>query len=45
VRKLIADKTSAAVSQLIEQRFGLRLAIRTMGLYLARRAYRRRPRR
>ena len=48
VRKLIADKTPdqlkmpyalwtrAAVAQLIEQRFGIRLAIRTMGLYLAR---------
>ena len=48
VRKLIADKTPdqlkmsyalwtrAAVSQLIEQRFGIRLPVRTMGLYLAR---------
>jgi transposase len=48
VRKLITDKTPdqlkmpyalwtrAAVAQLIEQRFGIRLPIRTMGLYLAR---------
>ena len=48
IRKLIADKTPdqlkmpyalwtrAAVSQLIEQRFGIRLPVRTMGLYLAR---------
>ena len=48
VRKLIADKTPdqlkmpyalwtrAAVADLIEQRFGIRLAVRTMGLYLAR---------
>ena len=48
VRKLISDKTPdqlkmpyalwtrAAVSQLIEQRFGIRLPVRTMGLYLAR---------
>lgn len=48
VRKLIADKTPdqlkmpyalwtrAAVAQLIEQRFGVRLPVRTMGLYLAR---------
>ncbi|AAW77067.1 putative transposase [Xanthomonas oryzae pv. oryzae KACC 10331] len=48
VRKLITDKTPdqlkmpyalwtrAAVSQLIEQRFGIRLPVRTMGLYLAR---------
>ena len=48
VRKLIADKTPdqlkmpyalwtrAAVAQLIEQRFGLRLQVRTMGKYLAR---------
>jgi len=48
VRKLIADKTPdqlkmpyalwtrAAVSQLIEQRFGIALPVRTMGLYLAR---------
>ena len=48
VRKLIADRTPdqlkmpyalwtrAAVSQLIEQRFGIRLAVRTMGLYLSR---------
>ena len=26
----------AAVGQLIEQRFGIRLPVRTMGLYLAR---------
>lgn len=48
VRKLIADKTPdqlkmpdalwtrAAVANLIEQRFGLRLQVRTMGKYLAR---------
>lgn len=48
VRKLIADNTPdqlkmpyalwtrTAVSQLIEQRLGLRLAVRTIGLYLAR---------
>ena len=48
VRKLITDKTPdqlkmpyalwtrAAVSQLIEQRFSIRLPVRTMGLYLAR---------
>ena len=48
VRKLIADKTPdqlkmpyalwtrAAVAELIEQRFGLRLQVRTMGKYLAR---------
>ena len=48
VRKLITDKTPdqlkmpyalwtrPAVAQLIEQRFGIRLAVRTMGLYLAR---------
>ncbi|MGC3525902.1 IS630 family transposase [Pseudomonas aeruginosa] len=48
VRQVIADKTPdqlkmpyalwtrAAVAQLIEQRFGIRLAVRTMGLYLAR---------
>lgn len=48
VRKLITDKTPdqlkmpfalwtrAAVAQLIEQRFGIRLPVRTMGLYLAR---------
>ena len=48
VRKLITDKTPdqlkmpyalwtrGAVAQLIEQRFGIRLAVRTMGLYLAR---------
>ncbi len=48
VRKLIADKTPdqlkmpyalwtrTAVAQLIEQRFGIRLPVRTMGLYLAR---------
>jgi len=48
IRKLIADKTPdqlkmayalwtrAAVAQLIEQRFGIRLPVRTMGLYLAR---------
>lgn len=48
VRKLITDKTPdqlkmpyalwtrAAVAQLIEQRFGVRLPVRTMGLYLAR---------
>jgi transposase len=48
VRKLITDKTPdqlkmpyalwtrAAVSQLIEQRFGIALPVRTMGLYLAR---------
>ena len=48
VRKLITDKTPdqlklpfalwtrAAVSQLIEQRFGIRLPVRTMGLYLGR---------
>ncbi len=48
VRKLIADKTPdqlkmpyalwtrAAVADLIERRFGLRLAVRTMGQYLAR---------
>ena len=47
-RKLIADKTPdqlkmpyalwtrVAVAQLIERRFGIRLAVRTMGLYLAR---------
>jgi len=48
IRKLIADKTPdqlkmpyalwtrAAVTQLIEQRFGLRLQVRTKGKYLAR---------
>lgn len=48
VRKLITDKTPdqlkmpyalwtrTAMSQLIEQRFGIRLPVRTMGLYLAR---------
>lgn len=48
VRKLITDKTPdqlkmpyalwtrAAVAQLIEQQFGIRLQVRTMGLYLAR---------
>ena len=48
VRKLITDRTPdqlkmpyalwtrAAVAQLIEQRFGIRLAVRTMGLYLQR---------
>ena len=48
MRKLIADKTPeqlkmpyalwtrAAVADLIERRFGLRLAVRTMGQYLAR---------
>jgi len=48
VRKLITDKTPdqlkmpyalwtrAAVGQLIEQRFGIRMPVRTMGLYLAR---------
>ena len=48
VRKLIADKTPdqlkmnyalwtrGAVCELIEHRFGIRLAVRTMGLYLAR---------
>jgi transposase len=48
VRELITDKTPdqlkmpyalwtrAAVGELIEQRFGIRLAVRTMGLYLAR---------
>jgi transposase len=48
VRKLITDKTPdqlkmpyalwtrAAVGQLIEQRIGIRLPVRTMGLYLAR---------
>jgi transposase len=48
VRKLITDKTPdqlkmpyalwtrGAVAQLIEQRFGIRLPVRTMGLYLAR---------
>jgi transposase len=48
VRKLITDKTPdqlkmpyalwtrAAVAQLVEQRFGIRLPVRTMGLYLAR---------
>ena len=48
VRRLIADKTPdqlkmpyalwtrAAVAQLVEQRFGLRLQVRTMGKYLAR---------
>jgi len=48
VRKLIADKTPdqlkmsyalwtrAAVGHLIEQRYGIRLPVRTMGLYLAR---------
>jgi transposase len=48
IRKLIADKTPdqlkmpyalwtrAAVADLIEQRFGLRLQVRTMGKYLAR---------
>ena len=48
VRKLITDKMPdqlkmpyalwirTAVSQLIEQRFGIRLPVRTMGLYLAR---------
>ena len=48
VQKLIADKTPdqlkmvyalwsrAAVAELIEQRFGIKLQVRTMGLYLAR---------
>jgi len=48
VKKLITDKTPdqmkmpyalwtrAAVAQLIEHEFGIRLAVRTMGLYLAR---------
>jgi transposase len=48
VRQLIADKTPdqlkmpyalwtrAAVRQLIEQSFGIRLAVRTVGLYLSR---------
>jgi transposase len=48
VRKLITDRTPdqlkmpyalwtrAAVAQLIEQRFGIRLQVRTMGMYLAR---------
>ena len=48
VRKLITDKTPdqlkmpyalwtrAAVAELIEQQFGIRLQVRTMGLYLAR---------
>ena len=48
IQKLIADKTPdqlkmpyalwtrPAVSQLIEQRFGIKLPVRTMGLYLAR---------
>jgi transposase len=48
LRKLITDKTPdqlkmpyalwtrAAVSQLVEQRFGIRLPVRTMGLYLKR---------
>lgn len=48
VQKLITDKTPdqlkmpyalwtrAAVSQLVEQRLGIRLPVRTMGLYLAR---------
>jgi transposase len=48
VRKLITDKTPdqlkmayalwtrAAVAELIEQQFGIRLPVRTMGLYLAR---------
>jgi transposase len=48
VRKLIADKTPdqlkmpyalwtrAAVGQLVEQRFGVKLAVRTIGLYLSR---------
>ena len=48
LRKLITDKTPdqskmpyalwtrGAVSQLIEQRFGIRLPVRTMGPYLAR---------
>lgn len=48
VRRLIADKTPdqlkmpcalwtrAAVAQLIEQRWGIRLPVRTMGLYLGR---------
>jgi len=48
VQKLIADKTPdqlkmvyalwtrAAVAELIEQRFGIQLQVRTMGLYLAR---------
>ncbi|MEQ6352012.1 winged helix-turn-helix domain-containing protein, partial [Ralstonia pseudosolanacearum] len=48
VRQLIADKTPdqlkmpyalwtrAAVGQLIEQCFGIRLAVRTVGLYLSR---------
>ena len=56
VRKLIADKTPdqlkmpyalwtrAAVGELIEQRFGIRLAVRTMGLYLGAGASRRRSR-
>ena len=48
IQKLIADKTPdqlkmvyalwtrAAVAELIEQRFGIKLQVRTMGLYLAR---------
>ncbi len=48
VHRLIIDKTPnqlkmpyalwtrAALSQLIERRFGIRLPVRTMGLYLAR---------
>lgn len=48
VRELITDRTPdqlrmpyalwtrAAVGELIAQRFGIRLAVRTMGLYLAR---------
>jgi transposase len=48
IRKLIADKTPdqlkmayalwtrAAVAELIESRFGIRLPVRTMGLYLSR---------
>ena len=48
IRKLIADRTPdqlkmpyalwtrAAVAELIVQRFGIKLAVRTMGLYLAR---------
>ncbi|WP_284413918.1 IS630 family transposase [Acidovorax sp. SUPP3334] len=52
VRKLITDKTPdqlkmsyalwtrAAVGELIEQRFGVRLPVRTMGLYLARWGFR-----
>jgi transposase len=51
VRRLITDKTPdqlkmpyalwtrAAVAQFIEERFGIRLPVRTMGLYLARRGF------